>query len=337
MAVLLAVVIVASIAGSSEARADIRYGEMVRYDMTFPVDGDHYFSDTFGAPRSHGKGHQGTDIFAAKGTPVVAAAAGTVRYVNWTARSHLNPDRCCSVVVRHDDGWETRYLHLNNDDPGTDNGKGWGVARGIVPGARVHAGQMLGWAGDSGNAESTPPHLHLELLDPDGVHANPFLSLLLAGGNPPAPRVDGGELFDSTDLIRRGDRGADVTRLQELLLALGYDPGPVDGIFGPQTGAAVMAFQQDLGLTVDGLVGPQTRETVAGQLAEGSGVLGLGSSGEAVAEVQRLLADLGFAPGPADGIFGPRTLRAVLDFQRKHGLAVDGLVGPQTLSGLGIR
>ena len=242
-------------------------------------------------------------------------------------------------MIRHDDGWETRYLHLNNDDPGTDNGRAWGVADGIVPGARVDAGQLLGWVGDSGNAESTPPHLHLELIDPEGVHANPFESLLLAGGNPPPAEFDsaGDPLFETTSILRRGDRGHEVARLQELLAELGYEVGAVDGIFGPRTGAAVLAFQSDLGIGVDGLVGTETRDAVASLLSGPSEVLGLGSNGDRVAEVQRLLAELGFGPGPVDGIFGPRTLRAILDFQREFGLQVDGLVGPQTMSSLGIR
>lgn len=321
------------------ARADISYGDMVDYPLVFPVDGDHFFTDTFGAYRTHGKGHQGQDIMADKGTSVVAAASGTVRYVNWTRRSHLNPDRCCSVVISHDDGWETRYLHLDNDTPGTDDGRGWGIADGIVPGARVEAGQLLGWVGDSGNAEGTPPHLHFELKDPDGVHANPFESLLLAGGNPPAREWNAADdpLLSSTVLLRRGDRGDAVARLQEILDELGYEAGPIDGIFGPMTAAAVLAFQQDQGLAVDGLVGSQTTEAIAAFTRSSAGVLGLGDRGEAVREVQALLAGLGFDPGPIDGIFGPLTLDAVVGFQRAGGLQVDGLIGPQTRSHLGIR
>ena len=62
---------------------------------------------------------------ADKMTPVVAAADGVVRLVNWTAQSHMNRDRCCSLVIRHDDGWESWYIHLDNahfhDLPGLDD------------------------------------------------------------------------------------------------------------------------------------------------------------------------------------------------------------------------
>jgi hypothetical protein len=56
-----------------------------------------------------------------------------------------------------------------------------------------------------------------------------------------------------------GSSGQDVRALQQTLAAAGYNPGPVDGIFGPQTRAAVVAMQRDLGVAADGIVGPQTR------------------------------------------------------------------------------
>ncbi len=58
--------------------------------------------------------------------------------------------------------------------------------------------------------------------------------------------------------LRLGDRGEQVRRLQRRLLAHGLAPGPVDGRFGPQTLAAVKAFQRTHGLVVDGVVGPAT-------------------------------------------------------------------------------
>jgi len=59
-------------------------------------------------------------------------------------------------------------------------------------------------------------------------------------------------------LLRRGSRGECVKVLQTALKALGIDPGPIDGIFGPKTEAAVRAFQQMARIKVDGIVGPQT-------------------------------------------------------------------------------
>jgi hypothetical protein len=62
----------------------------------------------------------------------------------------------------------------------------------------------------------------------------------------------------SRPLLRRGSRGSSVVELQQRLANAGHAPGPIDGIFGSQTDAAVRAFQRARGLAVDGVVGPQT-------------------------------------------------------------------------------
>lgn len=166
------------------------------YPIVFPVDGPNHYTDTFGAPRA-GHTHEGTDILADKMTPVVAAAAGTVGWVS---------DTCCAMELVHDDGYRSRYIHLNNDTPGTDDGQGWGFAPGIESGVHVEAGQLIGYVGDSGNAEATSSHLHFELRYPSGEAFNSYPSLLVA--TPPGERVtwyvgvvDNGSLDTSTDTI----------------------------------------------------------------------------------------------------------------------------------------
>lgn len=145
------------------------------YPMVFPVAGEHRYTDTWGAARSGGRSHQGTDIMADKMVPIVAVADGTVGWMHdeWGGR-------CCAMEIRHDDGYRSWYIHMNNDTPGTDDGLGWGFAEGIVRGARVRAGQLIGWVGDSGNAEWTGSHLHFELHDQNNVPFNPYQSLLAA-------------------------------------------------------------------------------------------------------------------------------------------------------------
>ena len=115
------------------------------YPIYFPMVGDFSFADNYGAPRGGGRTHIGIDIMAPKMTPVIAAADGTVGWVSST---------CCALQLQHTDGYESWYIHLNNDTPGTDDGQGWGIAPGVIFGATVTAGQVIGWVGDSGNAEN---------------------------------------------------------------------------------------------------------------------------------------------------------------------------------------
>jgi peptidoglycan hydrolase-like protein with peptidoglycan-binding domain len=63
---------------------------------------------------------------------------------------------------------------------------------------------------------------------------------------------------DKMDMLRSGSTGETVETLQKKLLALGINPGPVDGVFGSKTDAAVRRFQEREGLQADGIVGPQT-------------------------------------------------------------------------------
>ncbi len=182
--ILAAAVAAPSIAGTHAVAdgTEHDFGEIVDYTMLFPVaaGADYtYYWDTFWAPRSHGI-HHAQDIMAPKMTPVVAPRTGTVHYVNWSSNTSdpfPNPDRCCNLTIDHDDGWSTWFIHLNNDTPGTDDGLAWGIAPGIQPGVRVTAGQLIGWVGDSGNAENTAPHLHFELRDPEGTIVNPIAAL----------------------------------------------------------------------------------------------------------------------------------------------------------------
>jgi hypothetical protein len=153
------------------------------YPMVFPVQGgDYYYSDTFGDPRGAGRVHEGQDImtFGVKGLPVVAAASGIVGWMH-----DEQGGNCCALEIEHDDGWSTVYIHLNNDTQNpdgsyTDDDQGYGIAPGIVQGASVEAGQLIGWVGDSGNAKGVAPHLHFELRDPNGVAVNPYDSLQAA-------------------------------------------------------------------------------------------------------------------------------------------------------------
>ncbi len=146
-------------------------------DIEFPVQGPNSFINDFDQPRSNHM-HEATDILAEKMTPIVAAAAGRVTYMPIPEASWGY-----AVYIQGDDGYSYHYLHLNNDTPGTDDGNGGldnAYAPGIAKGARVARGQLIGWLGDSGNAEWTAPHLHFEIEDSNGNRINPYFSLVAA-------------------------------------------------------------------------------------------------------------------------------------------------------------
>ncbi|MEX2251339.1 MAG: M23 family metallopeptidase [Acidimicrobiia bacterium] len=131
-------------------------------------------TSSFGDDRDHGaRHHEGIDIQAPKLTPVVAVADGTVARIT----QEIGTENCCSLVIRHDDGWQSVYVHLNNDLYGTDDGMGVGVRPDLEVGAKVTAGEVIGWVGDSGNAEDSVDHLHFELRTSDGVAVDPAPSL----------------------------------------------------------------------------------------------------------------------------------------------------------------
>lgn len=108
--------------------------------------------------------------------------------------------------------------------------------------------------------------------------------------------------------------------------------GPIDAIAGPATKRAVIRFQRSRDLRVDGIAGPQTRRALGrlGRPLYGRRTLWHGMVGWDVSVLQFLLRRSSSAAGPIDGRFGLRTRSATLRFQRRVGLAADGVVGPRT-------
>ncbi|MDH6565572.1 peptidoglycan hydrolase-like protein with peptidoglycan-binding domain [Streptomyces sp. SAI-117] len=148
--------------------------------------------------------------------------------------------------------------------------------------------------------------------------------------------------------IVEGQSGGCVATLQSLLNGKGQSLA-VDGSFGPQTLAAVKAFQSASGLTADGQVGPNTKAALYANIGGGGGngapapinlnsascpnEIVQGQRSGCVTELQSLLNHHG-ADLAVDGDFGPLTDSAVRDFQAEKGLSVDGHVGPNTKSAL---
>jgi hypothetical protein len=136
--------------------------------LIFPIVGGASYSNDFGGSR----GHIGIDIFASKHQKVVSASDGIVRYVTYPQANYGY-----LVSVTGTDGFIYNYVHLNNDRPGTDDGKGTAMtayAPDMVRGNVIKKGQLLGYVGDSGNAENTPPHVHFEITRADTTPINPY-------------------------------------------------------------------------------------------------------------------------------------------------------------------
>jgi peptidoglycan LD-endopeptidase LytH len=114
------------------------------------------FRDTWGAPRSGGRRHKGTDLFAAYRAPVYAITSGVV---NRHSRSGLGG---IGLYLRGDDGNVYYYAHLDSIDAGA------GV------GTRVTAGELVGRNGYTGNASRSAPHVHFELHPGGGAAINPY-------------------------------------------------------------------------------------------------------------------------------------------------------------------
>lgn len=140
--------------------------------------------------------------------------------------------------------------------------------------------------------------------------------------------------------ITPGDGGEAVRDLQLRLAALGFDCTAAElGTYGTATETAVRAFQVARGLRVDGHCGRQTWSSlVEAGYAIGDRLLYHRTPmlrGDDVVEVQQRLNALGFDSGREDGIFGPTTAAALLEFQRNAGVAGDGICGPATIDALG--
>jgi peptidoglycan hydrolase-like protein with peptidoglycan-binding domain len=133
---------------------------------------------------------------------------------------------------------------------------------------------------------------------------------------------------DDSELLE--ERLERVKALQRQLTWLGFQPGAVDGRYGPLTTGAVRAFQQVRGLAADGVADAGTLAA----LRAGTPQRPFSGRVQRVMELQRELTLRGYGPGQVDGRYGPHTTDAVKRFQREHGLPNDGVADQATLDAL---
>jgi murein DD-endopeptidase MepM/ murein hydrolase activator NlpD len=147
-----------------------RYFSMVpdtpEEQILMPVQGRYVsqVADTYRSARSGGRVHEGQDIFAPTGTPIYAATPGYVYRIG------DNPLGGMTVTIVGAAGWRFYYAHLS------------AYAEDLEEGQFVDTNTLLGYVGNTGNARTTPPHLHLgvytgtyESCDWNAIDPLPFL------------------------------------------------------------------------------------------------------------------------------------------------------------------
>jgi murein DD-endopeptidase MepM/ murein hydrolase activator NlpD len=197
----------------------------------FPVFGPSSFVDTFGSPRGDVSGgwHHGDDIFAPLGAPILAVATGTVFSVGW------NDVGGYRLWLRDRVGNQFYYAHLSAYSPLAVNG------------AHVQAGDVLGFVGNSGDAQTTPYHLHFE------VHPVQYLGYGYNGA------------VDPTGYLRAWQHLQDV----RFSAAEGWAPTPNAGSRAPQPGAILLQVK-DIS-SASGLEPSSLKRALAPVIQEGAG------------------------------------------------------------------
>ncbi len=177
----------------------------------FPVLGDVGFTDDYGAPRAGTGWHHGNDLFAPRGTPLLAVADGTLSKVGVNT---LGGNR---LWLTDDAGNAFYYAHLSAYAPAA------------VEGARVSAGQVIGFLGNTGQAITTPPHLHFEVHPGGGDSVNPYPYLIAWQRGSDIPRA----------FIQAATSPSPAPAVGAVLVdgvpELDIAPAPADGLATPAT------------------------------------------------------------------------------------------------------
>ena len=197
----------------------------------FPVYGNSSYVDTFGSARADVGWHHGDDIFAPLGAPILAVADGIVFSVGWNAIGGWR------LWLRDRQGNQFYYAHLS------------AFSQNAVNGARVSAGTVLGFVGNTGDAEGTPYHLHFE------IHPVALLAQGYDGAVDPSPYLDA------------------WNHLQDIRFAAaaGWVPNGATGAIAPQPGAILLQVS-DIS-SASGLDPGSLRRALAPVSREGDGAL----------------------------------------------------------------
>jgi hypothetical protein len=262
-------------AGASAAPAGT-----VPKQIVFPLVGPaQYFAGDFGAPRPQGR-HQGNDIMSVRHAPAVAAEPGRVEFETGSGRAG------CMLRLHGDSGTDYVYIHLNNDLGTTNDNRGRCVqgvafARGLKSGDTVAAGDLVGYVGDSGDADGIQPHLHFEIHPNGGGAVDPYATLrraqrllfyapagapftLALTGIVKGADVDAGTLRLQVDSLRWWPNGLAVSKLGKIL-TLDSSIASVEALKTNATRSASASAQRGQKVTVWTAPAPASRDAQLGK------------------------------------------------------------------------
>ncbi|MCF7831593.1 MAG: peptidoglycan DD-metalloendopeptidase family protein [Candidatus Pacebacteria bacterium] len=237
--------------------------------------------------------HEGLDIMAAEGTPIVSPTDAVVTRMGDGSGSGL----FVATAVPGDESFV--YMHLSE-------------LADIDEGDVLEAGDLIGYVGHTGNAVAAAPHLHFEIRDEDGDAIDPY------------PRLT--QVFDLDDTIeyleKILDDADDEDELAEFLVT------KFRSVF-----ITAMAQDIDLPDATQDAMETIVAPVVVVSYGSSTGTLRVGSRGPEVVILQNFLVKKGVGSASrviADGAFGPITRQALIDYQASVGLVADGIYGPKS-------
>lgn len=238
-------------------------------DLKIPVLGIKVASlvDSWGDARSNGRSHEGIDILAPRGTPIISPTKAVVSQIGYGANGGNY------VYTINPGGERFYYAHLDS------------YAEGLVKGKVLEAGDVIGHVGNTGNASGGPTHLHFGIYKNGASNPYPRITvnwtseeLTAIKANMSGISVSVGEAA-KTDAVGSlfvrnltlGSQGEDVRKLQQFLNARGAvvarsglgSPGNETTYFGPATKAALAVYQAKKSISPSsGYFGPLTRAAI---------------------------------------------------------------------------
>jgi len=332
---------------SSSMKSDISsLGDAKIYKLPIPVQGVKMseLRDTWGDARAAGRSHEGVDIFADRGTAVISPTNAVIGSIGYGATGG-------NFIFTINPGQERYYFaHLD------------GIREGLSRGDVVSAGEVIGYVGNTGNADHANPHLHFGIYSPRTI--NPFSrlthvydgtttivkatsSVAITSVKAPAPIVIAIDV--PTVDLEEGDENEDVKKLQLFLInnSEGVNRNRLagagsTGYFGQITKNALAEYQTNNNIApASGYYGRITRYQINKSSLTTSLTRDLekGMKGDDVLALQKYLNTMGYrvtsegsgSPGNETIYFGKATKAALIAFQKAHGISPSlGYFGPLT-------